>query len=137
MGRKISARYQTTILVKPLVAADFELLLQLLYHGPKNLDLPDHALAFLKELRALGSQGRFERSNWDKYCEAHNISRTTYYTMVNKLLGIGLIEVIDRDYYKLSNRCERFFSAIVGSVNAFMAKKEQYVPPKDVAGSSD
>ncbi len=131
MGRKASSRYQTTILVKPLDACDFESLLQLLYHGPKNLDLPEHALTFLKELRALGSQGRFDRSCWSKYCDEHNITRTTYYTMINKLLGVGLIEVVERDYYKLSNRCEKFFSAIVGSVHAFMAKKEQYALKKD------
>ena len=126
MGRKASLRYQTTILVKPLDACDFESLLQLLYHGPKNLDLPEHALTFLKELRALGPRGRFDRSFWSKYCDEHGLSRTTYYTMINKLLGVGLIEVVERDYYKLSNRCEKFFSAIGGSVNAFMVKKEQY-----------
>lgn len=126
MGRKISARYKTTILVKPLDVCDFESLLQLLYHGPKNLDLPDHALTFLKELRALGPLGRFNRSNWNEYCSAHNLSRTTYYTMINKLLGVGLIEVVDRDYYKLSNRCEKFFVSLSNSVLAFMAKKEQY-----------
>lgn len=135
MGRKASSRYQTTILVKPLDACDFESLLQLLYHGPKNLDLPEHALTFLKELRALGLQGRFDRSKWSEYCEGHGISRTTYYTMINKLLGVGLIEVVERDYYKLSNRCEKFFSAIVGSVHAFMAKKEQYALKKDEDGT--
>ncbi len=132
MGRKASSRYHTTVLVKPLDASDFESLLQLLYHGPKNLDLPDHALTFLKELRALGPMGRFDRSCWSKYCDEHNLSRTTYYTMINKLLGVGLIEVVERDYYKLSNRCERFFSTISDAVHAFMVKKEQYQPSESV-----
>ena len=135
MGRKISARYRTTIVVKPLESPDFESLLQILYHGPKNLDLPEHALNFLKKLRALGPSGRFERSQWSKYCIENNISRTTYYSMINKLLGIGLIEVTDRDYYKLSNRCEKFFSSISESVHAFMEKKMQYAAQQNTDAS--
>ena len=116
-------RYQTTITIKPLETPDFESLLQLLYRGTKNPNLPDHAHRFLKELRSAGERGRFERAKWLEYCTAHEISKTTYYTMINKLLGVGLIEVIERDYYKLSNRSEHFFEAMILSIKAFMAKK--------------
>ncbi|MCK4967422.1 MAG: hypothetical protein KAS12_00075 [Candidatus Aenigmarchaeota archaeon] len=116
-------RYQTTITIKPLETPDFESLLQLLYRGSKNPDLPDHAHRFLKELRSAGETGRFERAKWQEYCTVHEISKTTYYTMINKLLGVGLIEVIERDYYKLSNRSERFFDALILSIRAFMSKK--------------
>jgi len=119
-------RYQTTITVKPLETPDFESLLQLLYRGTKNPDLPEHAHRFLKELRSQGDDGRFERAKWQAYCDSHDISKTTYYTMINKLLGAGLIEVIERDFYKLSSRSERFFEALLLSIRAFMAKKRNY-----------
>lgn len=116
-------RYQTTMAVKPMELPDFESLLQLLYRGTKNPQLPDHAIEFLKELRDKGSEGRFTRSNWEEYCKKHDITKTTYYTMINKLVGCGLIETVDRDFYRLSNRAEHFFSSIANSIKAFMAKK--------------
>ena len=122
---KKSKRYQTTITIKPLETPDFESLLQLLFRGTKNPDLPEHALKFLKGLRSAGEHGRFERAKWEEYCTANNISKTTYYTMINKLIGLGLIEVVERDFYKLSNRSERFFEAIILSIRAFMSKKGQ------------
>ena len=125
---KAPKRYQTTIAVRPLDIPDFESLLQLLYRGKKNLDLPEHAMKFLKNLREKGEKGRFARQDWDKYCRENNLSKTTYYTMINKLIGVGLIEPAEHDFYKLSNRSERFFSTIAMSVSAFMAKKSQYRP---------
>ncbi|MBW6451290.1 MAG: hypothetical protein K0B02_00985 [DPANN group archaeon] len=131
MDTKKPRRYHTTISVKPLETPDFESLMSLLYRGSKNVMLPDHAYTFLKELRQKGNNGVFDRSNWDIYCKEHNISKTTYYSMINKLIGIGLIETKERDYYKLSNRCERFFESIVLAVKAFSAKKYNYNTESD------
>lgn len=121
-------RYSTTIDVKPLETPDFESLLGYLYRGKKNVMLTDHAHTFLKELREKGEGGLYDRAKWEEYCKEHKISKTTYYSMINKLIGMGLIEVKDRDYYKLSNRCERFFESIVVAVKAFMSKKYNYAP---------
>ena len=126
MDAKKPRRYHTTISVKPLETPDFESRLGLLYRGAKNVMLPDHAHTFLKELRKKGNKGVFDRSEWDKYCKEHNMSKTTYYTMINKLIGMGLIEITERDFYKLSNRCERFFENLTLAVKAFMAKKHNY-----------
>lgn len=121
-------RYQTTIAVKPMELPDFESLLQLLYRGTKNPQLPEHAMQFLKDLRAKGPDGRFRRASWEEYCQKKNISKTTYYTMINKLIGCGLIEPIERDFYRLSNRAEHFFNSIATSIKAFMAKKHDHSP---------
>jgi len=128
---KTVKRYQTTIAVRPRETPDFESLLQLLFHGKKNLDLPEHAMKFLKKLREKGERGRFPRRNWEKYCIENGISKTTYYTMINKLIGVGLIEPAERDFYKLSNRAEKFFSSLATAIEAFMAKKRYYTESKE------
>ena len=115
-------KYETTIIVRPLEEPDFDFFLELLYRGKKNPILPHLARGFLDEMEHDNSKPYFEREKWTEYCRDKNISKTTYYTMINKLVGVGMLEVEEKKYYVQSNRAEVFFDKLSISIKKHRKK---------------
>ena len=124
MKKRKAKKYETTIIVRPLEEPDFDFFLELLYRGKKNLILPQLAKVFLDEMEHKHSKPYFEREKWTEYCRNKNISKTTYYTMINKLVGVGLLELEEKKYYIKSNRAEVFFDKLSVSIKKQRKKKD-------------
>ncbi|MCK5039902.1 MAG: hypothetical protein KAR87_02965 [Candidatus Aenigmarchaeota archaeon] len=122
MEKKNPKKYETTIIVKPLEEPDFDFFLELLYRSRKNMLLPSLAREFLNEMEHENSSPYFERDRWTDYCRRKNISKTTYYTMINKLVGVGMLEVEEKKYYVKSDRAEVFFDKLSISIKKHRKK---------------
>ena len=107
--------------MRPLEEPNFDFFLELLYRG-KNLILPHLARGFLDEMEHDDSKPYFEREKWTEYCRDKNISKTTYYTMINKLVGVGMLEVKEKKYYVVSDRAEVFFNKLSISIKKHRKK---------------
>ncbi|MCK5177707.1 MAG: hypothetical protein KAQ92_08330 [Candidatus Aenigmarchaeota archaeon] len=117
-----SKKYKTTITVCPLKEPNFDFFLESLYRGKQNIILPSLAKDFLKKMDHKDSKDYFERERWCDYCKDKNISKTTYYTMINKLVGVGMIEVEEKKYYVKSKRAEIFFDGLSISIKKYRKK---------------
>ncbi|OYT34751.1 MAG: hypothetical protein B6U87_01540 [Candidatus Aenigmarchaeota archaeon ex4484_52] len=125
MGKKQRKKYETTIRVRPLETPDFDFFLESLFMSKKNIFLPKLACTFLNEMKKHKDIEFFERYKWIDFCKKNNITKTTYYTMINKMIGVGIIEIKNKEYYVKSDRAEIFFDKLSISIKKNKRKKQE------------